>query len=455
MPLAQINVYFQKEAAACVRDAMVRFSLFRRGKARNRRKDYVAADGADSPALQRRRTTSESSRASSSFDPNEYTLNTNDLNAHKFNTHAFDDDVDLEHMREWFFRKSIDDSPSRTDSPPWFSPRRVHDLDRGPSDYGSTLGGGKDIEELAELGTRVLALAPSDQIEGWGQTTADEEEGETTVRPVVVRAIELSRKKLDAVNEKEEESEDDGIVDDITPVSRDRTWGRKTSALDAIFGTNKPKKPQSNEVSPDDAKIVRVLSVQGFDSQENKHRRSWMRMKKSPPPPVHKLEPQVEGKVVSKGRSGLTSVASLTTGTSDNYTATTASSGSSNESGYTGDYGSLHTGSEVFIDEEDDVNDDFSADAMQLGGCVGGGCNPVAPCRTVAGEISYFVNELMDQEIVIKENSILNAMIARNKACLAEWDEKPQKKGKNKKQRGSNTRRGNTSGRRAAYSEFS
>jgi len=430
---------------------MTRFSLFRRGKARSRRKLVDRGP----PPIQRRRAKSESSRGSSSFDPSEYTLEANDfLNAQKIG-----DDVDEEIMQEWFFRKSMDSSPSRTDSTSSsfsnYPARRVHDLDRGPSDYGSTLGGGKDIEELAALDTRVLALAPSDQIEGWDQTTDDERaEGEALVRPVVVKAIQLSRKKQNAVKEKEEEeeSEDDAALNAVAPVMRDRTWGRPLSALDAIFGTNKPKKPLSNEVSPDDAKIVRVLSL--ADPQENKSRMSWMRMRKSPHL-VYKLEPQVEGKVVvPKGRSGFdSSVASSTTATSDNYTTTTVSTGSSNESGYTGDYGSLPTRSGKFLDDDDD----FSDDAMQMGGCIGGGCNPVtAPCRTVAGDLSYFVNELMDQEIVIKEDSLLN-LFARSKSSPAELQEAEKRRKNGKKRRGSHgTRRGNTAGRRATgYSEFS
>ena len=412
---------------------MARFRLFRRGqnKAKNDgRRLLIDFDGNTPHHQQLPRDKSAFSRDSGDFHPNECILGMS-----KTATRYFDEDAS-ENMEDWFFRKRIDtDNVTRQNitlasSPP----RRVQDLNRGPSGCGSTLDGGRDIEELAALDTSVLALAPGNQITGLDPSSDDE--SASAVRPVVVETMQLSRRKPNSAHYRQEASKsekdaDGGAVGDA--------WGRHISALDAVFGANKAKKPLSNEILPDESKIVRVLSVESPNSQDNKFRMAWMRNKKFPPP-VYKLEPQVESPVLSKSRSGLdsTSMASATTGTSDNYTTDSVSTASSSGSGYRGgvrDTSFARTGN-IFGSDNDESEFD---DEMLMGGCVGAGCNPVSPCRTVAGELSYFVREIMDREIVIKEDSFLTWLMTKE----------PDMNG-TKKRRGIMPK-----SRRADFSEFS
>ena len=390
---------------------MARFRIFRRGRKNKTNKhglqrllaDEAGENTMDEAQQQRGKCVFSDSFGSSDFTPD----------VRKGAVRSSDEDANL-NIEDWFFRKIIDTDTARMTSNTTVTvtpcpQQRVRDLNRGPSGCGSTFVGGRDIEELAALDNSLLALAPSNQIVGLDPSSGDK--CFTDVRPVVVEAAQLSRLKSNSKHIEEEEHEEESEEDDggAETVVRTRTWGRPLSALDAVFGAgNRPKKPPSNEVLPDETKIVRVLTVESPDSQDSKFGMAWMRNRKYPPP-VYKLEPHIESPVVTRSRSGLdsTSMASATTGTTDNYTTDTVSTASSSGSGYSGDvYDDLFARTGLFLGGDNDESE--YGEELALGVCVGPGCNPVTPCRTVAGDLSYFVRELMDREIVLKEDSFLN-----------------------------------------------
>lgn len=423
---------FKKQAVR-----MARFLFFRRGKNNtNHHGRRVHRDGAGENSMDQAHLQKGKGAFSrgDSFGPRDFTTD-----ARNGAVRFVDEEANL-NIEDWFFRKIIETDTTTTTSSTMtpYPPQRVRDLHRGPSGCGSTFEGGRDIEELAALDNSLLALAPGNQIEGLDPSSDDK--CATDVRPVVVEAAQLSRRKANVKHMKGEkhkkENKEDGAGETI---ARNRTWGRPVSALDAVFGANKAQKPPSNEILPDETKVVRVLSVEGPDSQDSKYGMAWMRNRKYPPP-VYKLKPQIESPVVARSRSGLdsTSMASATTGTSDIYTTDTVSTASSYGSGYSGDvYEDLFARTGLFLGGD---NDDSEFDEeLPLGVCVGPGWNPVAPCRNVAGELSYFVRELMDREIVLKDDSFLNCLTMKG----------PETKGGMKEQGATR------SARSADYSEFS
>lgn len=403
---------------------MVRFNFLRKGGGGHRRL------GDDRP-LRRRRANSGSSLIGScdAFDPNHYTLDTTTTAS----TLAVDEGpVRLgrsndPRMDEWFFPNNNDDinvvggRPTQKKVAQSTSSRRaVQHLSRDPSDQGSTYGG-KDIEELAELDTKVLALTPSEDSDGL-INDYDNDREVPIVRPVVIRAVELRRQQASPeqpAKASEPEKLDLSSSSSNNNVTRGQTWGRRPSALDSMFGMKSAKRePPRPELSPE-TKIVRVVSVETPDFQDSsskprkggyshKTRVSWMKKKKTPPP-VYKLEPQVDSKILkSKRSSGLDSSIASSAITGEYTTETSSSSGSSTAEAYSEEdrryrRRSRKSSISVYSDEDDDEDVD---DEGMMGSC--SGCNPVGPCQFVANDISYFVSELMDQEIVVKDDSIFS-----------------------------------------------
>ena len=398
----------------------MRFGFLRKGT-----RNHLKLGEDDRPPARRRANSGSSRGSTAEFDPNHYT---SFLDTQGYASGAGHVRRSGHNARTEDLFVPIGGGPKKKAASSSYRRRQaVQDFSRGPSDMGSTFGG-KPIEELMKLDAKVLALAPSEDVVDSSDTDDEHDREVMPVRPVMIKAIQLRRQQGNPA-EKAQLASDTSEQQDTDPdLTRDRTWDRRISALDAVFGTEQASKPQprvrADRPPPEETRIVRVLSVEtpnSFPSKSqslkksrgaNRSGLSWIRRKKKMP--VFKMDSKQAGNKTAAGylssqRQG-SSIASSTTGT-DIYSAATSTSGSSTEESFSLEERLRRRRplkSSIEICDDDDGDDTVLSSDLGTG-CHG--CNPVAPCRTVALDLGFFVGELLDQEIVLKEDSFFNQLM--------------------------------------------
>jgi len=419
---------------------MVRFGFLRKGN-----KNHLKLGEDDRPPARRRANSGSSGGSTAEFDPNHYT---SFLDTPGYTSGAGHVRRSGHNARTEDLFVPIGGGPKKKAASSSHRRRQaVQGLSRGLSDTGSTFGG-KPIEELMKLDAKVLALAPSEDVVDFSDTDDEHDRERMPVRPVMVKAKQLRRQQGNPADKAQLASNTSEQQDTDPNLTRDRTWGRRISALDAVFGTEQASKPQprvrAGRPPPEETRIVRVLSVEtpnSFPSKSqslqksrgtNRSGLSWIRRKKKMP--VFKMDSKQAGNRTAAGylssrRQG-SSIASSTTGTGI-YSAATTTSGSSTEetSSLEERLRRRRRESAIEVSDEDD-GDDTVLSSDWGAGC--NGCNPVAPCRTAVLDLGFFVGELLDQEIVLKEDSFFNQLVKPTESNMQKQPRRQQNQRKRK-----------------------